>query len=133
MIHIKPHPSGVSVGPAAARWPATVRPATASAPFRPAIVPPAELPLPAALAITTSVNGQVVRRGNTSQMIRSVAQLISEISRVITLGPGTLLLTGAPPPVSAQPMPGLRVGDEVCVEIEGVGQLVNTVAPGLTA
>ncbi len=97
-------------------------------PIGPAIVTPDELPLPTALAITTSVNGQVVRRGNTSQMIRSVAQLISEISRVITLGPGTLLLTGAPPPVSPEPMRGLRDGDEVCVEIDGIGRLVNPVA-----
>ncbi len=97
-------------------------------PIGPAIVTSDELPDPTALAITTSVNGQVVRRGNTSQMIRPVAQLISEISRVITLGPGTLLLTGAPPPVSAEPMPGLRVGDEVCVEIDGIGRLVNPVA-----
>ena len=97
-------------------------------PIGPAIVTPDELPRPDGLAITTSINGQVVRRGNTSQMIRPVAQLISEISRVITLGPGTLLLTGAPPPVSAEPMPGLRVGDEVCVEIDGIGRLVNPVA-----
>ncbi len=97
-------------------------------PIGPAIVTPDELPDPAALAITTSINGQVVRRGNTSQMIRSVARLISEISRVITLEPGTLLLTGAPPPLSPEPMPGLRAGDEVCVEIEGVGRLLNTVA-----
>ena len=97
-------------------------------PIGPAIVTPDELPDPTSLALTTSVNGQVVRRGNTSQMIRPVAQLISEISRVITLGPGTLLLTGAPPPVSAEPMPGLRVGDEVCVEIDGIGRLVNPVA-----
>ncbi len=96
-------------------------------PIGPAIVTPDEIPDPTALAITTSVNGQVVRRGNTSQMIRPVAQLISEISRVITLHPGTLLLTGAPPPESAEPVPGLRVGDEVCVEIDGIGQLVNPV------
>jgi len=97
-------------------------------PIGPAIVTSDELPDPSALSITTSINGQVVRRGNTSQMIRPVARLISEISRVITLEPGTLLLTGAPPTLSSEPTPGLVVGDEVCVEIEGVGRLLNTVA-----
>jgi len=101
-------------------------------PIGPAIATPDELSDPASLAITTSVNGRIVRRGNTSQMIRTVARLISEISRVITLGPGTLLLTGAPPPVSGRPMRGLRDGDEVCVEIEGVGRLVNTVTSSQT-
>ncbi len=64
----------------------------------------------------------------TSQMIRSVARIISEISQVITLHPGTLLLTGAPPRLVAGPPGGLRPGDEVCVEIEGIGKLVNPVA-----
>jgi 2-keto-4-pentenoate hydratase/2-oxohepta-3-ene-1,7-dioic acid hydratase in catechol pathway len=100
-------------------------------PVGPAIVTPDKLPHPDRLTITTSVNGQVVRRGDTSQMIRPVARLISEISRVITLHPGTLLLTGAPPPISPGRMPGLGAGDEVSVEIEGIGRLVNTVAgPG---
>lgn len=95
-------------------------------PFGPAIVTPDLLPDPAALEITTTVNGRVVRRGSTASMLRPVARLISEISRVITLHPGTLLLTGAPPAV-AGPEPGLRAGDEVAVEIEGIGRLVNTV------
>ena len=41
---------------------------------------------------------------------------------------GTLLLTGAPPAISREPTPGLAAGDEVAVEIEGIGRLVNTVA-----
>ncbi len=63
-------------------------------------------------------------------MVRSVARLISEISSRITLEPGTLLLTGAPPRVDEGPPGGLRAGDEVCVEIEGIGQLTNPVAEG---
>ncbi|MHC4427044.1 MAG: fumarylacetoacetate hydrolase family protein [Planctomycetota bacterium] len=96
-------------------------------PIGPAIVTSDELADSGALDITTSVNGTVVRRGNTSQMHRPVARLVSEISRSITLFPGTVLLTGAPPPVGDEPLPALHHGDEVCVEIEGIGRLVNPV------
>jgi 2-keto-4-pentenoate hydratase/2-oxohepta-3-ene-1,7-dioic acid hydratase in catechol pathway len=97
-------------------------------PIGPAIVTADEVPDPGNLQLTTTVNGRVVRRGNTSQMSRSVARLISEISRVITLHPGTLLLTGAPPLLDDAPADPLRDGDEVCVEIDGIGKLVNPVA-----
>ena len=97
-------------------------------PIGPAIVTPDELPDPNAMTITTTINGRVVRRGSTSQMVRPIARIISEISRLITLHPGTLLLTGAPPRVGSAPTAGLRPGDEVCVEIEGIGQLVNPIA-----
>ncbi len=80
------------------------------------------------LDLTTTINGRMVRQGNTSQMGRSVARLISEISRTITLAPGTVLLTGAPPREAAAGDEGLRSGDEVVVEIEGIGRLVNPVA-----
>ena len=92
-------------------------------PIGPALVTSDELPDPGDLAITTTINGEVVRRGRTSQMIRSVARIISEISQVITLHPGTLLLTGAPPRLEPGPPGGLRPGDEVCVEIEGIAGL----------
>ena len=101
-------------------------------PIGPAIVTPDELPDPDSITVTTRVNGEVTRRGNTSQMTRPVARLISEISRVITLHPGTLLLTGAPPPSASAPAAGLRPGDEVCVEIDGIGTLVNPVARTVT-
>ncbi len=97
-------------------------------PIGPAILTPDELPDPDSITMTTRINGEVTRRGNTSQMIRPVARLISEISRVITLHPGTLLLTGAPPPTASGPAAGLRPGDEVRVEIDGFGVLVNPVA-----
>ncbi len=99
-------------------------------PIGPAIVTPDDLPDPDSVTITTSVNGQVVRRGSTSQMVRTVARIISEVSSVITLYPGTLLLTGAPPGMTSEPMAALRPGDEVCVEIDGIGQLVNPVVQG---
>lgn len=99
-------------------------------PIGPSIVTPDEVDLERGLDITTSINDRIVRRGNTRQMIRPVARLISELSRHITLMPGTVLLTGAPPcdPSIRGPMESLQDGDEVCVEIEGIGRLVNKVA-----
>lgn len=81
------------------------------------------------LSLCMRVNGEIVREGSTAQMVRSVAQLISEISRTITLRPGTLLLTGAPPvrPDRAALDRPLRAGDEITIEIEFIGVLINAV------
>ena len=98
-------------------------------PLGPAVVTLDQLDLAAGLEITTTVNGQITRRGDTTQMIRSVPALISEISRRVTLAAGTILLTGAPPRTgpAAESEPSLQGGDEVCIEIEGIGRLVNKV------
>jgi len=98
-------------------------------PLGPVVVTPDEVDLAAGLEITTSINGHITRRGNTRQMIRSVPALISEISRRVTLAPGTILLTGAPGRTdnADQPEASLRAGDEVCIEIEGIGRLVSRV------
>lgn len=99
-------------------------------PIGPAIVTTDEVDLLAGLDITTSINGQVVRHGNSNQMIRSVPRLISDLSRNLTLQPGTMLLTGAPPLTPGLTDAALKPGDQICVEIEGVGQLINKVAHG---
>lgn len=96
-------------------------------PVGPSIVTADEVPDPGGRTITTTVNGHVTRRGNTSQMSRPVGCLISQISGVITLYPGTLLLTGAPPRLEPDRPPGLQAGDEVSVEIDGIGRMTNTV------
>lgn len=121
----------------ARRWQATSSPHTwmrgkgfdTFCPIGPVIVTLENVDLDQGLDITTSINGHVVRNGNTGRMIRPVARLISELSRHITLKSGTVLLTGAPPtdPSVSEPGRSLQDGDEVCVEIEGIGKLVNTV------
>jgi 2-keto-4-pentenoate hydratase/2-oxohepta-3-ene-1,7-dioic acid hydratase in catechol pathway len=65
----------------------------------------------------------------TSDMIFSVARLISFVSEAITLEPGDLLATGTPPGIGEARVPQvfLQPGDEVTVEIEGVGTLTNPV------
>jgi 2-keto-4-pentenoate hydratase/2-oxohepta-3-ene-1,7-dioic acid hydratase in catechol pathway len=74
------------------------------------------------LGIRCSVNGENRQHGRTDQMVFSPSFLISYISQVMTLEPGDLVLTGTPSGVSP-----LRPGDEVTVEIEGIGSLTNHV------
>jgi 2-keto-4-pentenoate hydratase/2-oxohepta-3-ene-1,7-dioic acid hydratase in catechol pathway len=70
-----------------------------------------------------------MQEASTADMLLSVYELIAELSRGTTLLKGTLLLTGTPEGVGVarQPQRFLRDGDEVIVQIEGVGRLQNTV------
>jgi len=84
---------------------------------------------PQALRIRCLVNGEVMQDASTSDMIFPVAELIAFVSEAITLEPGDLLATGTPPGVGVGRTPPvfLRPGDEVTVEIDGVGSLTNPV------
>jgi 2-keto-4-pentenoate hydratase/2-oxohepta-3-ene-1,7-dioic acid hydratase in catechol pathway len=77
---------------------------------------------PADLAIMCTVNGEQRQLGRTSEMVRSVADLIAHISEAMTLLPQDVILTGTPAGVGP-----LHVGDEVAVTIEGIGTLTNKV------
>lgn len=77
---------------------------------------------PSDLAIETRVNGAVKQVARTSQMVFSPAYLVAYISRMMTLWPGDLILTGTPAGVGA-----LSAGDFVEVEIERIGALRNRV------
>ena len=82
-----------------------------------------------ALMLTTRLNGEVVQQASTATMIFPVARLISELSQGTTLLAGTVILTGTPAGVGAgrKPPRFLRDGDQVEVEISGVGRLSNPV------
>ncbi len=99
-------------------------------PIGPALVPASEIPDPQALQLKTILNGEVVQEAPTSSMIFSVAQIVAFISEAITLEPGDLILTGTPAGVGIfrDPELLLQPGDEVTVEIEGLGTLTNPVA-----
>jgi 2-keto-4-pentenoate hydratase/2-oxohepta-3-ene-1,7-dioic acid hydratase in catechol pathway len=75
------------------------------------------------LAIETRVNGAVKQSSRTSNMVFSPAFLVAYVSRMMTLLPGDLILTGTPAGVGP-----LAPGDRVEVEIEKVGILTNRVA-----
>jgi 2-keto-4-pentenoate hydratase/2-oxohepta-3-ene-1,7-dioic acid hydratase in catechol pathway len=77
---------------------------------------------PSSLAITCRVNGKVRQAGNTADMVFEVWHLVSFISRVMTLEPGDVIMTGTPAGVGP-----LSPGDVVEVEIEGIGTLKNEV------
>jgi len=98
-------------------------------PLGPALVMPAGLTNPNALAIATRVNGVTLQQSNTGDMIFSIAEIIEFLSGSTTLEPGTLILTGTPEGVGAgrKPPVYLKAGDVVEIEIEGIGVLRNPV------
>jgi 2-keto-4-pentenoate hydratase/2-oxohepta-3-ene-1,7-dioic acid hydratase in catechol pathway len=98
-------------------------------PIGPAIVTAGEIGDPAALVVTTLVNGRAYRSASVADMVISVPDLVSALSRRMTLAAGTVILTGAPPIVHPgwPEHPDLRQGDAVAVEIQGIGRLTNRV------
>jgi 2-keto-4-pentenoate hydratase/2-oxohepta-3-ene-1,7-dioic acid hydratase in catechol pathway len=98
-------------------------------PVGPRVVPREEVDDPQALAIRCVLNGETMQDSSTGQMIFSVAEIIAYVSRVITLEPGDLIATGTPAGVGVfrDPKVLLKDGDEVTVEIEGLGALTNPV------
>ena len=79
------------------------------------------------LDLRCSVNGEVRQVGNTGEMIHSAAQTVSYISQMLTLQPGDVIAMGTPGGVGKTQGKPLKPGDEVTVEIEGVGVLANPV------
>ena len=77
---------------------------------------------PSSLAVEGLVNGKVRQSSSTRELIFPVPKLIAHISRVMTLLPGDVIMTGTPSGVGA-----LVPGDTVTVRIEGIGELTNTV------
>lgn len=87
------------------------------------------IPDPNDLDVELRLNGVVMQKSNTNQMIFSVEKIISFVSEIMTLQPGDLIYTGTPAGVgdARKPPVYLRPGDVVEVEIEKIGILRNTV------
>ena len=89
---------------------------------------PVGLPVPLddvdlhALAVTTTVNGQVRQQAPATEMVFSIPFLIAHITRIMTLEPGDLIATGTPDGVGP-----LVAGDVVEIEVAGVGAVRNPV------
>ena len=96
-----------------------------SCPIGPGVVPSWYITDPQDLAMTLQVNGEIKQKSSTSQMVVSVAQLIAGASRMTTLEPGDLILTGTPAGVGLPHNTFLHPGDVVTVEIEGIGRITN--------
>jgi acylpyruvate hydrolase len=99
-------------------------------PLGPVLLTRDEVPDPGALRLRTILNGQVMQEACTSDMVFSVPFLISYVSSLATLEPGDLLLTGTPAGIGCNRRPPvfLQAGDQVSVEIDGIGRLTNAVA-----
>ncbi len=93
------------------------------APVGPWLVTTDEVPDPQALGMYLNVNGERRQTGNTRTMIFPVAEIVSFVSRFITLMPGDVMMTGTPPGVGMgmKPAQYLRAGDVVTLGIDGLG------------
>lgn len=98
-------------------------------PLGPRLVPARDIANPQDLGLKLWVNGELKQNGRSSDMIFSIAEQIATASRIMTLDPGDLLLTGTPAGVGAPKQTFLSVGDRVEAEIEGIGKLSVTIQP----
>jgi len=101
-----------------------------SCPLGPWIVTPDEVGDPQSLELSLFVNGTRKQHSNTSKMIFTIARLIAELSRGMTLLPGDVIATGTPEGVGFARTPAefLRDGDVVEIDIEKIGRLTNTIS-----
>lgn len=92
-------------------------------PLGPWLVTKDEIPDPQNLDLWLDVNGQRMQTGNTSKMIFNVVQIVSYVSRFMTLMPGDVIVTGTPPGVGLgmKPPKFLKAGDTMVLGCEGLG------------
>lgn len=98
-------------------------------PLGPRFVPASAITNPQDIGLKLSVNGAVKQDGRSTDMIFSIAEQISIASRIMTLDPGDLVLTGTPAGVGAPKGTFLSVGDRVDASIEGIGTLSVRIQP----
>jgi 2-keto-4-pentenoate hydratase/2-oxohepta-3-ene-1,7-dioic acid hydratase in catechol pathway len=99
------------------------------APLGPVIVTPDEVGDVQSLQVICRINGETLQDGSTKQMIHGVAKVIAYVSCFLTLEPGDVIMTGTPDGVgfARKPPIFLADGDDVEVEVEGIGVLRNPV------
>jgi 2-keto-4-pentenoate hydratase/2-oxohepta-3-ene-1,7-dioic acid hydratase in catechol pathway len=99
------------------------------APIGPVLVTRDEIPDPHVLSIISKVNSEMRQNSNTSQIAFKIPQLVSFITRYITLDPGDLIFTGTPPGVGVAMNPPcyLQPGDVVEVTVQNIGSITNGV------
>jgi 2-keto-4-pentenoate hydratase/2-oxohepta-3-ene-1,7-dioic acid hydratase in catechol pathway len=101
-----------------------------SAPCGPWLVTPEEAGPPDEIAIRLTLNGKEMQRGATDDLIFSVPQLVSQLSRLMTLEPGDVVSTGTPEGVGMgrKPRVWLADGDEIVIESPTLGRLVTHIS-----
>ncbi|NWA28614.1 fumarylacetoacetate hydrolase family protein [Pseudomonas gingeri] len=95
----------------------------------PWVVTPDELPHPDSFEVFTSLNGERVQHGQLSNLLFSIPELISYASKFMELRPGDVIATGTPSGIGARRNPPrfLQEGDEISVEVPGIGTLTSHV------
>jgi len=98
-------------------------------PVGPQLVPRDEIRDPQKLAIRAILNGETLQDSTTANMVFGVAEIIAYVTQTITLEPGDLIATGTPAGVGAfrDQKVFMQPGDEITIEIEGLGSLTNPV------
>jgi 2-keto-4-pentenoate hydratase/2-oxohepta-3-ene-1,7-dioic acid hydratase in catechol pathway len=96
-------------------------------PTGPVVVTADEVPDPQDLWLTTNLDGHLLQDASTSEMVRTVAEIISYLSRSATIPAGTLISTGSPGGAgySRNPQVFLHDGSTVTVTVEGIGSLTT--------
>jgi 2-keto-4-pentenoate hydratase/2-oxohepta-3-ene-1,7-dioic acid hydratase in catechol pathway len=97
-------------------------------PLGPGIVPAWLVPDPQSLPIKLWVNDELKQDSTTADMVVGVAELVAAASRLVTLEPGDVVLTGTPAGVGMPKDSFLKPGDDILIEIAGIGQLRNRIA-----
>ncbi|MBC8790332.1 MAG: fumarylacetoacetate hydrolase [Tagaea sp. CACIAM 22H2] len=92
-------------------------------PTGPRFVPASAIANPQDIGLKLWVNGELKQNGRSTDMIFSIAEQISTASKIMTLDPGDLLLTGTPAGVGVPKQTFLKPGDKVDAEIEAIGKL----------
>jgi 2-keto-4-pentenoate hydratase/2-oxohepta-3-ene-1,7-dioic acid hydratase in catechol pathway len=98
-------------------------------PIGPWVVTPDELPNPDDLALSCEVDGELMQKASSKDMIFSVPQIVSRLSALLPLLPGDLIFTGTPAGIGAgmKPPRFLTPGQTLSSRIEGIGELHNTI------
>jgi 2-keto-4-pentenoate hydratase/2-oxohepta-3-ene-1,7-dioic acid hydratase in catechol pathway len=99
------------------------------APCGPALVTLDEIADIQALGLRTRINGELLQEGTTAEQIFGVAEVVAWLSRTMTLLPGDIIATGTPAGIGATKGRFLRSGDQVEVEVDGLGTVSNPVRP----
>lgn len=94
-------------------------------PIGPLLVTPDEFDDPDRIELGCSINGEEVQKGDTSDMVFTVPEIIARLSQVTPLLPGDVIFTGTPPGVGVGRVPQrfLKPGDELVTYVRGVGEM----------
>jgi 2-keto-4-pentenoate hydratase/2-oxohepta-3-ene-1,7-dioic acid hydratase in catechol pathway len=100
-----------------------------SAPCGPALVTPDEAGPPDDISFSLDLNGERMQQASTSDLIFSVGELVSRLSRLMTLEPGDIVSTGTPSGVGSvrKPRVWLKPGDEIVISSQTLGELRTNV------